>query len=122
MQVNYMTVSRCVTDFVRNWSLGGGSMRITVVTMLLCAVTASAFAGCPDGFTFNTTLKKCEIIPSCPETFSLHAEHTVCQASPNEGKCPPAASYNIMEKMCETDIICPSGTQFDNTIDKCLQK
>jgi hypothetical protein len=99
-----------------------GDMRLLVIALLVMAGTGVAFAGCPDGFTFNTVMKVCEITPSCSEGFTLHPIHDICTAKPDAGKCPQGSSFNVKENSCETPLTCPPGTVFMEQIDKCILK
>ncbi len=93
-------------------------MRILI--LILLAVPTLAFGQCPEGFFFNSTLKKCETLPICPVGFSLHPETDVCFKVSPDGKCSKGSVHNDMEKTCETPTICPAGTVYAMGIGKCL--
>lgn len=95
-------------------------MRFVLIALLALAGTGTAYAGCPDGFTFNTTMGKCEIAPSCPKGFVLHPVQDICTAKPDAGKCPKGSAYNEKESACESQLICPTGTIFIEQIGKCI--
>jgi hypothetical protein len=95
-------------------------MRSVLIALLVLAGTGMAHAGCPDGFTFNTSMKKCEIVPSCPKGFTLHPVQDICTAIPDAAKCPQGSTFNVKENSCESALVCPPGTVFIYQIDKCI--
>jgi hypothetical protein len=97
-------------------------MKYLVIAFIAATVTGQAYAGCPEGFTFNSTLKKCEAVPTCPAGFALHPVQDLCVMKSPEGKCGAGNNYNAEEKTCETRILCPVGSEFMSDIAKCIRK
>ena len=97
-------------------------MKIVIAAVLVVIFTGMAYAGCPEGFTFNAALQKCETAPTCPPGFVLHKVDDICCMKSNEGKCPNGAKFNKQENTCEAQLVCPEGTLFEAEIDKCIRK
>lgn len=97
-------------------------MKYIICAVMLVTGIGMAYAECPEGYAFNTALKKCEIAPNCPPGFVLHAEDDFCSKKSSDGKCPDSSTYNQAEQTCEAELICPQGTVFVPDIDKCLKK
>ncbi len=96
-------------------------MKYIAIVFVMFTASGVAWAGCPEGFVYNSTVQKCEIPPTCPPGFTIHPEHDICNMQASNGTCPPGSLYNASEKTCETSVVCPAGTVFNGDIEKCLK-
>ncbi|GAB6075338.1 conjugal transfer protein TraN [Desulfurobacterium crinifex] len=73
---------------------------------------------CPAGYTWDSSLDKCVITPTCPEGGVFNPATDRCEKQViNE--CPDGYNYDQNRDVCYKDVTCPSGTTYNPSTDRC---
>lgn len=73
---------------------------------------------CPAGYTWDSSLDKCVITPTCPEDGVFNPATDRCEKQViNE--CPDGYSYDQNRDVCYKNVTCPTGTTYNPSTDRC---